>query len=135
MPTLGVGGEDESVKSLSRVQLFATPWMVAHQVPLTVEFSRQEYGSGLPFPSPGDLPKTGIKPQSRALQVDSLPSEPQMSLALKCSLCPRSVIALRNDVECPQCFLKDFSVLSLHLTGTGADGALAFSLFRACVSS
>ena len=134
MPTLGFG-EDESVKSLSRVQLFATPWMVAHQVPLTVEFSRQEYGSGLPFPSPRDLPKTGIKPQSQALQVDSLPSEPQMSLALKCSLCPRSVIVLRNDVECPQCFLKDFSALSLHLTGTGADGALAFSLFRARVSS
>ena len=79
-------GEDESVKSLSHVQLFATPWIVAHQVPLTVEFSRQEYSSGLPFPSPGDLPKTGIKPQSRALQVDSLPSEPQMSLALKWSL-------------------------------------------------
>ena len=127
MPTLGAGGDDGSVESLSRVQLFATPWMVAHQVPLTMEFSRQEYGSGLPFPSPGDLPNIGIEPQSRALQVASLPSEPQMSLALKCSLCPRSVIVLRNDVECPQCthFLKDFSVLSLHLTGTGADGALA----------
>ena len=75
MPTLGVGGEDESVKSLSRVQLFATPWMVAHQVPLTVEFSRQEYGSGLPFPSPGDLPKTGIKPRFPALQAYSLPTE------------------------------------------------------------
>ena len=45
---------------LSRGQLFATPWTVAHQVPLSVEFSRQEYWSGLPFPSPGDLPDTGL---------------------------------------------------------------------------
>ena len=41
---------------LSRVQLFATPWTVAHQVPLSIEFSRQEYCSRLPFPIPGDLP-------------------------------------------------------------------------------
>ena len=44
------------VKSLSRVQLFATPWTVAHQAPLSMGFSRQEYWNGLPFPSPGDLP-------------------------------------------------------------------------------
>ena len=49
---------------LSCVQLFATPWTVAHQIPLSVEFSRQEYWSGFPFPSPGDLPYTGIKPVS-----------------------------------------------------------------------
>ena len=54
------------VKSLSRVQLFVTPWAVAYQAPLTVEFSRQEYWSGLPFPSP-DLPNLGIKPRSPAL--------------------------------------------------------------------
>ena len=47
---------------LNRGQLFATPWTVAHQVPLSVEFSRQAYCSGLPFPSPGDLPDTGIEP-------------------------------------------------------------------------
>ena len=47
---------------LNRGQLFATPWTVAHQVPLSVEFSRQAYWSGLPFPSPGDLPDTGIEP-------------------------------------------------------------------------
>ena len=52
------------VKSLSRVQLFATPWTVAHQAPLSMEFSRQAYWSGLPFPSPGDLPNLGIKPGS-----------------------------------------------------------------------
>ena len=50
------------VKSLSRVRFFATPWTVAYQAPLSVGFSRQEYWSGLPFPSPGDLPDTGIKP-------------------------------------------------------------------------
>ena len=61
---------------LSRVQLFATPWTVAHQAPLSMGFFRQEYWSGLPFPSPGDLPDPGIKPRSHALQADALPSEP-----------------------------------------------------------
>ena len=55
------------VKSLSRVQLFATPWTVAYQAPLSMGFSRQEYWSGLPFPSPGDLPDPGIEPGSPAL--------------------------------------------------------------------
>ena len=52
------------------------PQTIARQAPLSMEFSRQEYWSGLPFPSPGDLPNLGIKPRSPALQVDSLPSEP-----------------------------------------------------------
>ena len=64
------------VKSLSRVQLFATPWTVAYQAPSPTEFSRQEYWNGLPFPSPGDLPDPGIEPGPPALQVDILPSEP-----------------------------------------------------------
>ena len=51
------------------------PWTVAHQAPLSMEFSRQEYYSGLPFPSPGGLPDSGIIPGSPALQADSLPSE------------------------------------------------------------
>ena len=63
------------VKLLSCVQLFATPWTVAHQAPPSMEFSRQEYWSGLPFPSPGDLPNPGIKPRSLELQADALPSE------------------------------------------------------------
>ena len=63
------------LKSLSHVQLFATPWTVAHQAPLSMGFSRQEYWSGLPFPSPGDLPDPGIEPRSPALQADALPSE------------------------------------------------------------
>ena len=64
------------VKSLSCVQLFATPWTVAYQTPLSLGFSRQWYWSGLPFPSPGDLPDPGIKPGSPTLQADALPSEP-----------------------------------------------------------
>ena len=62
--------------SLSRVQFFVMTQTVAHQAPLALGFSRQEYQSGLPFPSPGDLPNPGIKPRSPELQVDSLPSEP-----------------------------------------------------------
>ena len=64
------------VKSLSRVQLVATPWTVAHQGPPSMEFSRQEYWSGLPFPSPGDRPDLTIEPGSPTLQADTLPSEP-----------------------------------------------------------
>ena len=64
------------VKSLSRVQLFVTPWTVTHQAPLSMGFSRQEYWSGVSFPSPGDLPDPGIEPRSPALQADALTSEP-----------------------------------------------------------
>ena len=53
----------------------ATPWTVACQAPLSLEFSKQEYWSELPFPSPGDLPNPGVKPRSPALQADSLPNE------------------------------------------------------------
>ena len=63
------------VKSLSRVQLFATQWSVAYEAPQSMGFSRQEYWSGLPFPSPGDLPDPVIEPGSPALQADSLPCE------------------------------------------------------------
>ena len=55
-----------NVCALSRVQLFVAPWAVAHQAPLSMEFSRQEYWSGLSFPTPGDLPDPGIKPLSLA---------------------------------------------------------------------
>ena len=64
------------VKSLSHVWLFATPWTVAYQAPPSMGFSRQECWSGLPFPSPGDLPDPGIEPGSPRLQADTLPSEP-----------------------------------------------------------
>ena len=64
------------VKSLSLVRLFATRWTVTYHDPPSVGFSRQEYWSGLPFPSPGDLPNPGIKPRSSTLQAEALPSEP-----------------------------------------------------------
>ena len=64
------------MKSLSRVRLFATPWTGAYQAPPSMGFSRQEYWSRLPFPSPGDLTNPGIKPGSPALQPDALHSEP-----------------------------------------------------------
>ena len=64
------------VKLLSRVRLFATPRTVAYQAPPSMGFSRQEHWSGLPFPSPADLPNPGIEPRSPALQTDALPSEP-----------------------------------------------------------
>ena len=69
------GLKQGEVKSLSRVRLFATPWTVAYQAPTSMGFSRQEYWSGLPFPSPGDLPDAGIEPGSPALQADSLLTE------------------------------------------------------------
>ena len=64
--------------SLSHVQLFVTLWTVAHQAPLSMGFSRQEYWRGLPFPYPGDLLVQGLNLHllSLALQTDSLPSEP-----------------------------------------------------------
>ena len=66
----------------SCVRLFATPQTVAYQAPPSMGFSRQEYWSGLPFPSPGDLLYPGIKPGSPAFQADALTSEPPGKLAL-----------------------------------------------------
>ena len=61
--------------SVSCVLLFATPRTIAGQAPLSMGFPRQEYWSGLPFPSPGDLPHSGIQPRSPAMQADSLSTE------------------------------------------------------------
>ena len=63
--------QDDSASESHSVRLFATPWTIQ-----SIEFSRLEYWSGQPFPSPGDLPNPGIKPRSPALQADSLPAEP-----------------------------------------------------------
>ena len=65
------------VKSLSRVRLSATPWTEAYQASPSMGFSRQEYWSGLLFPSPGDLPNPGVEPGSPALEADTLTSEPR----------------------------------------------------------
>ena len=64
------------LQRLSHAQLFVTPWTAAHQASLFMEFSRQEYCSGLPFLSPGDLPHPAIILRSPVLQTNSLPSEP-----------------------------------------------------------
>ena len=69
-----------------------TPWIVAHQAPLSMGFSRQEYWNGLPFPSPGDLPDPGIEPGSPALQADSLPTELRGK--------PPNTVLHLNRVEC-----------------------------------
>ena len=76
------------VKSFSSVQLFVTPWTVAYQASPSMGFSRQEYQSGLPFPSPGDLPDPGIKPGSPELQADALPSEPPLQFSSVAQSCP-----------------------------------------------
>ena len=70
---------DTVLRHFSHVQLFVTPWTIAHQAPLSMGFSRQEYWSGSPFPPPGGLPNPGIEPaslMSPALQTGSLPLAP-----------------------------------------------------------
>ena len=66
------------MKSLSDVRLFSTPWTAAYQAPPSMEFSRQEYWSGLPFPSPGDLPDSGIEHGSPALLLKPLRTVPSI---------------------------------------------------------
>ena len=86
------------MKSVSHVRLFATPWTVDCHTPPSVGFSRQEYWSGLPFTSPGDLPDPGVEPGSPALQADSLPSEPpgpQMKHNLESKISGRNINNLR----------------------------------------
>ena len=78
----GFPGE-KTVRSLSGIRLFAIPGTVAHQAPPFMELSRQASWSGLPYPSPGDLPGPGIEPGSPALQADALPSEPPGKLVVK----------------------------------------------------
>ena len=74
MQNLNTKSQSES-QPLSRVRLFVTPQAVAHQAPLSMEFSRQEFWSWLPFPYPGDPPNPGIKPRSPPLRADSLLTE------------------------------------------------------------
>ena len=78
------------VKSLSRVLRFATLWTVAYQAPPSMGFSRQECWSGLPFPSPGDLPDPGMEPGSPALRADALSSEPPGKPTFQWGICQKS---------------------------------------------
>ena len=70
-------GQSESESEVAQsCPTLCDPWTVAHQAPPSMGFSRQEYWSGLPFPSPGDLPNPGIEPRSPTLQADALTSAP-----------------------------------------------------------
>ena len=71
-PAVMYGCESWNIKKADSV----IPWTIVYQASLSMGFSRQEYWSGLPFPSPGDLPDPGIEPRSPALQAEALPSEP-----------------------------------------------------------
>ena len=90
----------KKVMLYSHVWLFVTPWTVAHQAPLSMAFSRQEYWSGFPFPSPGDLPNPGIEPRSPALQADTLTPEPPgkhcYTIYMCNSLCNLSLIQYKK---------------------------------------
>ena len=101
------------VKSLSHVRLFATPWTVAYNAPPSIGFSRQEYWSGLPFPSPEDLPNLGIEPGSPALQADALPSEPpgkspkhKYQLLFDCNV-------IQQEISCQQIGILNDSLINL----------------------
>ena len=76
IPTALLGTLSSWSHEVSHVRLSVIPWTVAHQAPPSMEFSRQEYWSGLPFPSPRDLPYPGIEPGYPTLCADALPSEP-----------------------------------------------------------
>ena len=98
-----IKGETDSntiiVQSLAQsCPTLCNPWTVAHQAPLSMGFSRQEYWSGLPFPSPGDLPDPGIKPRSPALQEDALTSEPPGKPS-HTKARPISMLSIRNPLQ------------------------------------
>ena len=101
------------VYSLSRVQLFVTPWTEAHQAPPSMGFSRQEYWSGLPFPSPGGLPNPGIETRSPTLEADALTS----GSSLLWSLLPVGGVGL---VACQGFLVRRACVCVL----VGGDGSL-----------
>ena len=81
---------------LSCIQLFATPWTVARQAPLSMEFSRQEYWSGLPFPAPGDLSVAGIEPTSPASSLSCLLHWQEDSLILQHQGSPTATVSITN---------------------------------------
>ena len=98
------------VKSLSRVQLFVTPWTVAYQASLSMGFSRQEYQSGVPFPSPWDLPNPGIEPGSPAMWADALSGKPEVPRL--CSYRLNVVLSLVLGSICSCSFMLIFFVVN-----------------------
>ena len=128
------------VLSLSRVQLFETPWTAAYQHPPSMACTRQEYWSGLPFPSPGHLPNPRIEPRSLALQTDSLPLEPPGKLylcSIYLSIYHLSIIYLCLSIIC----LSVYHLLSMYVpaypsifAASGSDGSGKGILCR-CISA
>ena len=100
-----------------------TPWTVAHQTPPFMGFSRQEYGSGLPFPSPGDLPDPGIEPGSPTLQADHLTSEPHHTHILFCEIFLLS-----------QCHIFNLQDLNYFFFPLPARVSSSFSSFFTCLT-
>ena len=94
-------GRTNSICMISRVWPFLTLWTVAHQVPLSMGFSRQEYWSGLPFPPPGDLLNSGVKPESSALVGGFFTTEPPGQPQLVYNLCQRGyfwVLSIKGSI-------------------------------------
>ena len=100
-----------------------TPWTVAHQAPLSMKFSRQEHWSGLPFPSPGELPDPGIEPRSLALQADSLPSEYLSIFPIKCWRGHPKLLGVGGEglegIHCRVSNTSEFAILSWMLESRG----------------
>ena len=124
------------MKSLGHEWLFATPWTVAYQPPLSMGFSRQEYWSGLPFPSPGDLCNPGIEPESPTLQADRRftvwATREARCLVDVCIFRPR-VMAQRASLvaqtvkNCPQCRRPRFSPWGQKIPWRGNGNPLQYS--------
>ena len=111
------------MKLLSHVPFFATPWTVAYWAPQSMEFSRQEYWSGLPFPSPGDFPNPGIEPQSPALQADALlskpPGKPSVQFSSFTQSCPTLCNPMNRSMPGPPVHyqLPEFTQTHVHRVG------------------
>ena len=122
------------MKSLSRVQLFATPWTVAYQAPLSMGFSRQECWSGLPFSSPRDLPDPGIELRSPTLQADAaralIFSELVAQLQAWCTHCLIHVLTVQRTLtglHSPNFFkFSPRSIFKIKKLGGTREGLLAF---------
>ena len=113
-------------KVLSSVRLFATPRTIAHQAPLSMEFFRQEYWSGLLCPSPGDCPNPGIKPRSPTLQADSLPSEPSGTLFPSYSPAPSPDALVFPVPKGQQCLLSCSKQINLWFPRGDKQGLVPF---------
>ena len=102
------------VKSLSCIRLFTTPWTVAYQSPPPMGLSREGYWSVLPFPSPGNLPDSGIESRSPTLWADTLPSETPGKLQLLSLLSSPSGIPLMQMLVCLMLSLGSFFSCCIH---------------------